>query len=111
RIEKGAAAFPWAGALFSPGAEPYAPVNLSARKKLVFFARGDGRTYAVGLFARSYGFRPVVRTFTPGRDWTRVELAIADFDGMDGPDLGGVLFMAGRGDGAFEVAIDDVRFE
>jgi len=111
KIEKARAAFSWAGALFSPGVEAYKPVNLSARKRLTFFARGDGRRYAVGLFAPSHGFQPAVRPFTPGKEWTRIELAIADFDAMDGSDLSGVLFMAARGDGPFELYIDDVRLE
>lgn len=36
-------AFPWAGALFSPGSAPMAPANLSSKKAIHFWIRGDGR--------------------------------------------------------------------
>jgi imidazolonepropionase-like amidohydrolase len=99
----------WAGALFSPGAQPMAPIDLSSSKELVFWARGDGKTYQLLLFAKSRGFTPAARPFTAGKSWSEVRFKLADFDGMDGRDLMGVFFGAGS-PGPFSFEIDDVAF-
>src|SRR5262249_34000553 len=48
--------YAWAGALFFPGPQPMAPANLSTKKAISFWAKGDGRTYNIMLFAASRGF-------------------------------------------------------
>src|SRR5262249_30834157 len=40
-------AFPWAGAMYSPGAQQFSPANLSKASGIRFWARGDGQTYRV----------------------------------------------------------------
>src|ERR1022692_3514737 len=42
----------WAGAMFVPGKARMEPVDLSAKKSLSFWARGEGRPYAVMIFAQ-----------------------------------------------------------
>jgi imidazolonepropionase-like amidohydrolase len=103
--------FPWAGAMFAPGGAPGQAVNLSSKKRISFWAKGDGRTYRVMLSARSYWPVPVARFFVASREWKHYAFEISDFDGMDGHDLTGVTFAAGPVPANFAFQIDDVRFE
>ena len=104
------APFPWAGAMFFPASTPMAPVNLSQFKELVFWARGDGGTHQVMVFAARLGNIPATQPFVPGPEWREFVMPLASFSGIDGSDLRGVLFSAGSKPGPFRFAIDDVRF-
>jgi len=104
-------AFPWAGAMFVPGASRMQPVNLSSRKRIVFWAKGDPATHRIMLYAKSYWPVPVSRFFVTDREWRRYAFKISDFDGMDGHDLIGITFAAGLKNGKFAFHIDDVAFE
>ncbi len=103
--------YAWAGALFSPGPQPMAPVNLSAKKTISFSARGEGKTLRVMLFSGSRGGVPLIRTFTAGPEWQRHTMALAQFEGFDGRDLAGVLLAGGPEPGRFEFRIDTIRFD
>ena len=72
--------------MFSPGAMPMTPANLSAKKTLGFFVKGDGKRHRVMLFARHLGFMPATRSFVAPAEWTEVVLPLAGFDGLDGRD-------------------------
>jgi imidazolonepropionase-like amidohydrolase len=102
--------FPWAGAMFSPGASPMSAANLSKKKALSFYAKGDGRTYRVMLFASQLGFTPAIRTFVAGPDWKKVSFSFADF-GIDGRDVMGILWTGGPEAGAFSFLVDDLTLE
>jgi imidazolonepropionase-like amidohydrolase/ABC-type multidrug transport system permease subunit len=104
-------AYPWAGAMFMPGAQPFAPANLSSKKTISFWAKGDGKTYRVMLFAASAGPIPAWQTFTAGSEWKRYSFRLTSFQGMNGHDLEGVLFSGGPDPGKFDFQIDDVRFQ
>ncbi|HEX8954601.1 MAG TPA: CIA30 family protein [Polyangia bacterium] len=106
---KGDSGFAWAGVMFSPGAMPMTPANLSAKKTLRFFARGDGKRYRVMIFARHLGFLPATRTFVAGPQWTEVSMPLADFDGLDGRDLMGILWTGGPQPEKFAFAIDQLE--
>ena len=101
----------WAGAMYSPGNAPMSPADLSSKKELSFWSKGDGQTYAIMLFLQSEGFTPVVRTFTTGSEWTRHTFALEDFNGTDASDLMGVFIGAGGMLGVFELQIDQLRFD
>ena len=77
------APFKWAGAMFSPGNSIMAPVNLSSKKAVVFWAKGDGPSL------RRRDLRPEPR-FHPG---DREFHARAGVEGIHVPLLG---FQAGR---------------
>lgn len=102
---------PWAGVMYSPGPEPFAPADLSAKKTLNFWAKGDGRTYVVLLFTQSAGYQPAVQLFTPGPDWKEFRFALADFNGTDGKDVTGIMYSAGGPTGDFSFTIDTVRLQ
>jgi hypothetical protein len=105
-----ALAYAWAGAMFSPAAQPMQPANLSAKKEIRFWAKGDGKPYRLMIFAQSRGYTPLVQSFTPGADWKEFTIPISAFSGIDGHDILGVLFAGGPQPGSFALQIDDVRF-
>jgi hypothetical protein len=100
----------WAGAMFVPGKARMDPVDLSARKSLSFWAKGEARTYAVMIFAQSFGYEPVGQSFMAGPDWKKFTFPLKSFKGTDGHDLMGV-FLGSSTPGSFHLLIDDVRFE
>jgi imidazolonepropionase-like amidohydrolase len=103
-------AYPWAGVMFFPAAQPMAPVDLSSRSELVLKVRGDGRSYSAMLFsgASAQGM-PSVQTFVAGPEWTEVRLALSAFQGGDLTQVRGIAFTAGQPHGAFELLLDDVE--
>lgn len=103
-------AFPWAGAIFFPGAQPMRAVDLSERSELVFHARGDGRTYQVMLFSgASEQAMPSMQPFVAGPEWREVRLPLSAFAGADPSRLRGIAFAAGLPEGAFAFRIDGVE--
>ena len=97
--------YAWYGAMWTPGAPPMAPVDLSQFKGLRFNAQGDGQTYRVMVFAQSRGSAPLTRTFVAGPEWRTVEVTWADF-GIDGRDVTGVVFAGGPQPGEFKFRVD-----
>lgn len=104
-------AYPWAGAMFFPGAAPMQPANLASKKEITFWAKGDGKTYRVMLFTKSGGSIPPTQTFVAGPEWKEYRFQLSQFDGMDGHDLTGILFTGGTAIGKFSFQIDDVQFQ
>ena len=106
------AAFPyaWAGAIFYPGSAPFAPANLSEKKGISFWAKGDGKTYLVMLFSQSSLTTPASVPFTAGVEWQYFSFLYSQFGAVDGHGLLGVLFTASPAPGKFTFQIDDVRF-
>lgn len=100
--------YAWYGAMWTPGAQPMAPVDLSATPNLSFWTRGDGKTYRVMVFARSRGMTPLLKTFTAGPEWQQLTFTWSDF-GIDGRDVAGVVFAGGPQPGPFEFRIDQIR--
>ncbi|MDQ6829455.1 MAG: CIA30 family protein, partial [Gemmatimonadota bacterium] len=106
----GAVPFAWAGAMFSPGAQMMAPANLSSKREIRFFAKGDGQTYRVMIFAESKGYMPLTKTFVAGPEWKEYVFPLLAFDGIDGRGIMALIFAGGPTPGAFSFQIDDVRF-
>jgi imidazolonepropionase-like amidohydrolase len=109
-VESGAPAR-WAGAMFGPGTAMMAPANLSSKKSLSVWAKGEERPYTVMIFAKSLGFQPAIQTFTAGSEWKQFSFPLKSFNGTDGHDLIGVFFGSSPTVGKFDLCIDDVRFE
>ena len=103
-------AYPWAGAFFAPGSAPMDPVNLSSKKAIRFWFRGDGRPYRLMIFTKSGGYNPIIQNLTVTTEWKEITLPFSAF-GTDGHDIGGILFSAGGAPGPFQFAIDNVRLE
>jgi hypothetical protein len=101
----------WAGTIFYPGTGPMTPANLSAKKTVSFWVRGDGKPYTVMIFTQSRGFQPSFKQFVATPEWTQQRFNLSSFDGCDGSDIMGLFFGGGGQVGPFEFQIDDVRFE
>jgi hypothetical protein len=106
----GALPYAWSGAMFNPGTTPMQPVNLSSKREITFWTKGDGKTYRAMVFAESKGSAPQVQTFVAGPEWTQVTLPISGFGGIDGHDIMALLFAGGPQAGTFSFRVDDVRF-
>ena len=104
------APFKWAGAMFSPGPSMMAPVNLSSKKAVSFWAKGDKRPCAVEIFAQSLGFRPAVVNFTPGPEWKEYTFPFSEFK-LDGSGLMAIFIGAVTDEGKFKLMIDNVRLK
>lgn len=103
--------YAWAGVMFSPGPQPFAAMNLSSKKSISFFAKGDGQTYRVLLFTTSGGRIPAQQTFIAGSEWNKTTIPFATFNGTDGHDIMAILFVGGPAAGKFDFQIDDVELE
>ena len=100
----------WAGAMFCPASQPMTPADLSEAKAMSFWAKGDGQTYAVMIYAAHRGFMSAAKEFVAGDKWRQYTFPLAAFDGMDGSDITGVLFGLAPAPGSIRFQIDNVRF-
>jgi len=100
----------WSGAIFFPGQTPMAPANLSSKKSITFWAKGDARPYCVMVFIQSAGYMPKIVPFEAGPEWRKLTLPWSAF-GTDGHDVMGIFIGAWSAPGPFSLVIDDVRLE
>jgi len=103
--------YAWSGVMFSPGPQAFGAMDLSSRKSISFFAKGDGQTYRVLVFTTSGGRIPAQQSFTAGADWKKTTIPFASFNGTDGHDIMAILFVGGPAAGKFDFEIDDVKLE
>jgi imidazolonepropionase-like amidohydrolase len=100
-------AYPWSGAMWSPGAQMMQPVDLSSKSGITFWSKGDGGTYRVMVFAQSKGMTPVQQEFVAGPQWTAHTIPWSAF-GLDGKGVMSVIFTGGAKPGAFQFQVDEV---
>jgi hypothetical protein len=103
--------FAWSGAMFSPGQRIMEAVDLSNKKTISFWAKGDGKTYRIMLFTQKNGPIPLTQTFTAGPEWKQFTFPLSSFEGADGHGLNAVIFAAGPTPGSFEFYLDEVHIE
>jgi hypothetical protein len=98
----------WAGARFFPGTSTREPANLSGKRTLSFWAKGDGKTYGILMFADGGAMSPTV-TFTAEKAWKKFEFPLAQFE----VDMGELtdIFIGAVSPATFDLTLDDVRFE
>ena len=106
--------FLFAGALYSPGAAPMQPANLSGKRSIGFWAKGDGKSYTLLVLTESRngqsGEIPAMTTFVAGPEWKQYMFPFATFD-TDGSDLSGIGFIRVQEPGKFQFQIDQVEFK
>ena len=101
--------FSWAGVLFYPGSSPEDAVNLSKKKTISFWAKGDGKDYAVAVITESNsGGMPGIQPFVAGAEWKQYSFPLSDFQ-TDGHDITGIAFAHAQQPGKFEFEIDEVQ--
>jgi imidazolonepropionase-like amidohydrolase len=109
RIKPGFA-FPWAGAFFGPSAKTMQAVSYSNAKELVFWVKGDGRTYSVMMLSSvSAAGAPPSQSFTTSNEWNEIRLPMAGFAGLELSSVSGFSFNAIGSEGEFSFMIDNVE--
>ncbi len=103
--------YAWAGVMWAPGSQPFVPVDLSSKKSITFFAKGDGGTYRVLVFTTAGGRIPAQQTFTAGSDWKKTSIPFSEFNGTDGHDIGAILFVGGPAADKFDFQVDEIHLE
>jgi imidazolonepropionase-like amidohydrolase len=103
--------FPWAGVYFSPGTKASPNMDYSNAKELVFWAKGDGRTYNVMAFSSTAAGIPPTQTFIAGPDWQEIRLPLNGFDGLELTSVSGFSFNSGTPEGSFRFMIDNVEIQ
>ena len=96
--------------MFFPGPAPMTPVNLSSKKAISFWAKGDGRSYRVMVYSQTNGYIPKMQSFEAGPEWKKISMPISGF-ATDGHDVMGIFFGAWSSVGPFSLTIDNVRLE
>jgi len=110
-IIPGGAPFNWAGVLFFPGVSPDDFANLSGKKTFSFWAKGDGKSYAVAVETESnQGGMPAIVPFAAGPEWKKYSFPWSAFK-TDGSDVKGIAFAAAQEPGKFEFEIDEVEIK
>jgi beta-xylosidase len=106
--------FVWAGALYSPGAGPMQPANLSSKKGVSFWAKGDGKTYTLVVLTETRsgqsGEMPAMITFVAGPEWKQYTFPFATFE-TDGSDVTGLGFIHAQEPGKFQFEIDELEIK
>ncbi|MDB4906141.1 MAG: putative hydrolase [Gemmatimonadetes bacterium] len=105
----GAFAQAWAGAMFTPGAQMFQPVNLSSKTEVRFWTKGDGKTYRIFIFSQGKGYAPLTLQFVAGAEWKEYVFPFSDFRGIDGHDVMAIIFGGGPAAGPFAFRVDGVR--
>jgi hypothetical protein len=100
-------AYPWSGAMWSPAAQPMTPADLSSKKEIHFWSKGDGGTYRIMIFAQSKGMTPVQQTFVAGPQWQEHAFPWSAF-GLDGKGVMAIIFTGGSKPGDFSFQVDQV---
>lgn len=103
--------FTWAGVFFFPGSSPDEAVNLSGKKTISFWAKGDGQNYSIAVQTESsQGQAPGIQPFVAGPEWKHYTFELSDFK-TDGHDITGVAFARAQQPGKFEFEIDEVEIK
>jgi imidazolonepropionase-like amidohydrolase len=103
------AAFAWSGAVLFPAGQPFAPADLSTKKGITFWARGDGQTYQVLFYSEKTGFIPGAQSFVADSEWRAFHYAFSEFSGIDSTRITAIAFTAGPEPGRFSLQLDDIE--
>jgi len=112
-IIPGVGQFTFAGAMFTPGGAPMEPVNLSSKKEISFWAKGDGDSYMLVVLTASRSGQngmPAMTQFVAGKEWKQYKFPFTTFQ-TDGSDLSALVFAASQPPGKFAFEIDDVEIK
>ena len=105
--------FRFAGVLYSPGAAPMQPANLSSKKAISFWAKGDGKTYTLIALTEArngQGNMPATTTFIAGPEWKQYTFPFSTFE-TDGHDLSGLGFVRVQEAGKFQFQVDQLEIK
>jgi beta-glucosidase len=109
----GGGPYSFAGALFSPNQAIMQSVNLSSKKAISFWAKGDGKNYVLLVLTEQRdgnNGEPAMQTFIAGPEWKQYTFPFSDFE-TDGSDLKGLGFLHAQEPGTFSFQIDQVEIK
>ena len=104
------AGFMFGGAVFSPGPGMMQGADLSDKKNITFWAKGDGKSCRLLIFTEAKGQNPTFRTFVATPEWKQYTFSFESLS-TDGHDLSGLAFLSPPGEGKFEFFIDEVEIK
>jgi hypothetical protein len=105
------AAFTWSGTILFPADQPFAPADLSGKKSITFWARGDGQIYEICFYSQKTGFIPSCQSFTCGTEWQQFTFAFSVFSNMDSSQVTAIAIVAGPKPGRFSFRLDDIELK
>jgi hypothetical protein len=103
--------YPFAGVMFMPGEHPFEPTNLSGKKEIRFWAKGDGHGYSIVVLTTKRNGQngpPGMVSFVAGPEWKQYSFPFTQFE-TDGSDITGVAFASLQNPGKFSFEIDQVE--
>jgi len=105
------AQFIWAGVFFDPGSSQEDAVDLSKKKTISFWAKGDGKNYSIAVQTQTNaGSVPTLLPFVAGPEWKQYSFPLSSFD-TDGHDVTGIAFARSQEAGQFEFELDEVEIQ
>ena len=104
------AGFMFGGAVYSPGPGMMQGADLSDKKNISFWAKGDGKTCRLLIFTDTKAGNPTFRTFVATPEWKQYTFSFESLM-TDGHDLSAVAFLSPPGEGKFEFFIDEVEIK
>jgi beta-glucosidase len=102
--------FVFAGAVFSPGPGMMQGADLSDKKSISFWAKGNGKGCRLLIFSEAKGGNPTFRTFVATPEWKQYTFSFESL-ATDGSDLSALAFLSPPGEGKFEFFIDEVEIK
>jgi beta-glucosidase len=102
--------FMFAGVFYSPGPGMMQGADLSDKKNISFWAKGDGKTCRLLIFTDTKGQNPTFRTFVATAEWKQYTFSFESL-ATDGHDLSSLAFLSAPGEGKFEFFIDEVEIK
>ena len=105
-------AFPWSGFSYLPGKSITEGANLTQIEQLVFDAKSDGQIEFLTVMIFQQGsFQPSSVKVALDDQWQSHRISLAEFKNVDLTRISNISFVASGIQGAFEFAIDNLKFE
>jgi beta-glucosidase len=105
--------FAFSGVIFWPSGAPMQPANLSSKKAISFWAKGDGKTYTLLVLTEAHNGStgpPPMAPFVAGPEWKQYTFPFSTFD-TDGSDISGLGFIHVQEPGKFQFQIDQFEIK
>jgi imidazolonepropionase-like amidohydrolase len=103
--------FAWSGVMFSPGAQPFAPLDLSSKPLLHFWARGEGGPYRVQLNCTGVGQVLPEQPLPLTAEWQEFTIDLSTFAGCDLTQVRAVIFSTGPAPSPFSFHLDEATLQ
>ncbi len=105
------APFSFAGVVFAPESSMTEAANLSGKKEISFWAKGDRQSYNALVTTESRGGQmPVMKPIVVSPEWKEYSFPLSAFE-TDGHDVTGIGIVRSQGIGKFELQIDQFEIK